>query len=115
MSESSEAGGAPEAVAQPGQRQVMLRIDDAGATSSYANAYNLFPSNEEITVDLAMRLPGRKVPTGQEGQTAEELRLKVEHRVVMNYATAKRLAGSLVQTIQKYEQAHGEIKINPQG
>ena len=40
------------------------------------------------------------------------MQFNIDNRMVMNYVTAKRLAGMLVQVVQAHEKQFGEIKTN---
>ena len=52
----------------------------------------------------------------QDGQPAEaQMTFQIDNRLVMNYVTAKKLAGTLVQIVQAHEKRFGEIKLDQQG
>jgi hypothetical protein len=49
------------------------------------------------------------VPAGQGQQ--QQMLFRVTDRVIMSYANAKRLAGSLQQLVKRFEQQFGEIPV----
>ena len=89
------------------QQQVELRIDESKMHSAYANTIRTSTTADEVVLDFGMNLP---IPT-QEGRPA--LLFTVGSRVVMNWRGAKRLAISLGQVIRQFEEANGEIPLNP--
>lgn len=95
------AGGAP-------QQQIQLRIDEQRMKVTYANTIRTTTAPDEVVLDFGMNMPIQ----GPEGQMA--MQFDVGSRVIMNWRSAKRLAMSLGQVIRQYEQANGEININPQ-
>ena len=59
-----------------------------------------------MIIDIGFNMPNPN-PNPQGGQA--QLLFKITDRVVMSYSNAKRLAGSLVQLVKRYEQQFGEI------
>lgn len=100
-----------QAAEQTGSVQVRLRINDAKMSASYANAFRTNTSTEEVVVDFGMNLT---VPTGgnQQNQPVADIIFELNHRVVMNYYTAKRLAIMLGQVVRGHEERFGELKLN---
>ena len=96
------------AAAQQGQqgKGPQVVIDEREMQMVYANAYRIHAA-DEVVVDLGYNMPNPN-PT-QQG--VQQVLYKGSHRVVMSYPNAKRLAGSLVQLIKRYEQQFGEIKL----
>jgi len=92
---------------QPQQQQVELRIDESKMHSAYANTIRTSTTGDEVVLDFGMNLP---MPT-QDNRPA--LLFTVGSRVVMNWRGAKRLAISLGQVIRQFEEANGEIQLNP--
>ncbi|HMN39307.1 MAG TPA: DUF3467 domain-containing protein [Phycisphaerales bacterium] len=92
---------------QPQQQQVELRIDESKMHMAYANTIRTSTTGDEVVLDFGMNLP---VPT-QDNRPA--LLFTVGSRVVMNWRGAKRLAISLGQVIRQFEEANGEIQLNP--
>ena len=89
------------------QQQVELRIDESKMHNTYANTIRTSTTGDEVVLDFGMNLP---VP-GQDNRPA--LLFTVGSRVVMNWRGAKRLAISLGQVIRQFEEANGEIQLNP--
>lgn len=91
------------------QQQIQLRIDEQRMKVVYANTIRTTTAPDEVVLDFGMNMPMQ----GPEGQMA--MQFDVGSRVIMNWRSAKRLAMSLGQVIRQYEQANGEIALNPQG
>lgn len=111
MAETNPNAPAPEAAGQSRQ-QVKLRLDEAGMTTDYSNAFRTNTSAEEVFLDFGMNI---LVPTGQgegESQQVGEMIFKLNNRVILNYYTAKRLAMVLGQIVARHEQQFGELKLN---
>ena len=71
----------------------------------YANASRVFGTPEEVFVDLGVNV-------NMFGKVLEEC-APMNHRVVLSYCAAKRLALMLSETIRKYEAKYGEIELDP--
>ncbi len=91
---------------QQGQ-QVQLRIDETRMHTTYANTIRTSTTGDEVVLDFGINLP---MPTPD---NAPALLFNVGSRVVMNWRGAKRLAISLGQVIRQFEEANGEIQLNP--
>jgi len=87
------------------QQQMQLQIDDSQANTAYSSTARVWGSGEEIYLDFSQGLK----PAGQNA-----VRLKIDHRVVMNPWAAKRLAMTLGQTIARYEQTYGTLELDEQ-
>lgn len=92
---------------QPQQQQVQLRIDESRMNTTYANTIRTSTTGDEVVLDFGINLP---MPT-QDNSPA--LLFSVGSRVVLNWRGAKRLAISLGQVIRQFEEANGEIQLNP--
>ena len=88
---------------------VQVFVDERELRTTYSNAYRINTSAEEVIIDLGFNMPN---PNPQQGQGPQML-FKVTDRVVISYSNAKRLTGSLVQLIKRYEQQFGEIPTQP--
>jgi hypothetical protein len=95
-------------MAEQPQQQVRLNIDESKMHTTYANTIRTSTTGDEVVLDFGMNLP---VPTPDNQPT---LQFSVGSRVVMNWRGAKRLAISLGQVIRQFEEANGEIQLNPQ-
>ena len=85
--------------------QPNVNINDDKMTTNYANAFRQHVNQHEVMVDLGVNIATKDA----DGQI--EMQFNVENRLVMNYVTAKRMAGMLVQVIQAHEKQFGEIKM----
>ena len=97
-----EPPGAGEGDAQP--QQAKLQIRDAGAQTSYANFFLVTTTPEEVVLNFGINL----LPPSRE----HELRVDISNRVVLGYISAKRLAITLSNVIQRYEAEHGVIEVD---
>jgi hypothetical protein len=100
---------ADDIISSEPQQQVQLVVDEKDLKSLFANAYRIYTTAEEVVVDLGFNMPDpNPSATGQ-----SRLLFKVTDRLIMSYASTKRLAGSLGQLIRRYEQQFGEIPVRP--
>ena len=93
---------------EPQTQSVQLVVDEKDLKSLFANAYRIYTTAEEVVVDLGFNMPDPNPSGGQ-----ARLLFKVTDRVIMSYASTKRLAGSLSQLVRRYEQQFGEIPVRP--
>lgn len=103
-----------QAAAQTGQQQVRLRIDQSRMTSTYANAFRSSTTAEEIMLDFGLNqvVQARQADPARPNEPIGEILFEVNHRIVLNYYTAKRLAITLGQIIRRFEDQFGELKLN---
>ena len=106
MSDENDNPQQPAAAQAQQGKGPQVVIDEREMQMVYANAYRIHAA-DEVVLDLGYNMPNPN-PT-QQG--VQQVLYKGSHRVVMSYANAKRLAGSLVQLIKRYEQQFGEIKL----
>ncbi|HXE51648.1 MAG TPA: DUF3467 domain-containing protein [Tepidisphaeraceae bacterium] len=90
------------------QANVQLMLDERDMRTSFSNAYRIHTTAEEVVVDFGFNMLN---PNPQGGQ--QQMLFKVTERIVMSYATTKRLTGSLTQLIRRFEQQFGEIPMQP--
>ena len=114
----SEVQADPQAQAQQqtGRQRVSLRVDESSLTTSYTNAFRTHTSNDELIIDFGLNLVTPNVPA-QQGQNQGDqpvgsILFKADHRLILNYTTAKRLALLLSQAVRQHEERFGEIKLN---
>jgi hypothetical protein len=86
--------------------QVML--DERELRTSFANGYRIHTTAEEVIIDFGFNLLN---PNPQGGQ--QQMLFKISDRVILSYASVKRLTGSLQQLIMRYEQQFGPISVHP--
>ncbi|MGN6626666.1 MAG: DUF3467 domain-containing protein [Tepidisphaeraceae bacterium] len=93
--------------APQGEQNVQLVVDDRDLRTTYSNGYFINQTAEEVVVDFGFNMPR----PNQGGQP--QVLFKLTDRIVLSYPNAKRLAGSLLQLIKRYEQQFGEIPTQP--
>ena len=96
---------------QAGQQGVQLLLDEREMRTSFANAYRIHHTAEEVVLDFGFNMAN---PNPQ-GQGQQQLLFKVTERVIMSYPSVKRLTLSLQQLVRRYEQQFGEIPTQPGG
>lgn len=96
-----------ENTAQNDPNNVQLVVDDRELKTTYTNGYLINQTAEEVVIDFGFNMPR----PNQGGQP--QVLFKLTDRVVLSYPNAKRLAGSLLQLIKRYEQQFGEIPTQP--
>lgn len=88
--------------AQPqGQQQVRWGID--GLKSTYANFVHATSTREEVVLNFGVNQSWDRV-----GGAVE---INLEHRVILNPITAKRLSELLRGVVAEYETRFGEVKV----
>jgi hypothetical protein len=90
----------PQAQA-PGQFQV----DTTTLSAAYANFCRVTGTPEELVLDFGLNTQMSPVPNEP---------VKLTHRLVMNYFTAKRLLGALHMAVQQHENAYGVLETDIQ-
>lgn len=103
----TENESAANQAAQPTPQPAPPNIDASSMTKSYANFCQVHPGPEELAIDFGFSPSNILTP-----QTNAEI--KVDHRVIVNYFMAKRLAGLLQGSIQRYEALFGVLETNIQ-
>ncbi|MCL5281931.1 MAG: DUF3467 domain-containing protein [Planctomycetes bacterium] len=93
---------------QTGQKQIRVRIDERNLQTSYVSGFRPTMTTEEVIMDFGLNLIR---PTGNKDNPAE-LVFQANHRLIMSYFSAKRLAMVLGQIVRQYEQQFGEIELN---
>ena len=93
--------------AQP--QGVQLLLDERDMRTSFANAYRIHHTAEEVVLDFGFNMAN---PNPQQGGQ-QQLLFKVTERVIMSYPSVKRLTLSLQQLVRRYEQQFGEIPTQP--
>jgi hypothetical protein len=82
-----------------GQQRIQLELP-ANLNVSYANAAMVSQSHSEIIMDFIQIMPN-------------DLRARVQARVVMTPANAKLFLKALENNLQRFEETHGEISVPP--
>jgi len=81
----------------PKQNQLNIELDEAIADGVYSNLAIINHSVSEFVVDFVNIMPGRP-------------KSKVKSRIILTPQHAKRLLRALNDNVQRFEEAHGEIK-----
>lgn len=91
---------------QQGQ-QVQVHVRDEKAQTVYSNVARISsgPNAEELVVDLAT--------STQSPERPDVMFMDVNTRVFMTVYAAKRLALTLSQAVQRYEQQFGVVELDP--
>lgn len=103
--ETTGAAGAPAAQQQATQPRQQVQVDDSTATAMYANFCRVTGTPEELILDFALNPQPFGVPTEP---------IKVNHRIVTNFYTAKRMLHALQLTLQRHESAFGVLETDVQ-
>jgi hypothetical protein len=110
MADNDQAG---EQQHQQQQGQVQVLLDERDMKTVYSNAYRIHSAAEEVVVDLGFNMPNPNNQGQDPQQPPQQLLFKINDRVIMSYANAKRLAMSLQQLVKRYEQQFGELPMQP--
>jgi hypothetical protein len=97
---SAPAGTEGEAQTQA-QAQPQFSVDTTTLSSAYANFCRVTGTPEELVLDFGLNT--QMTPVLSEA-------VKLNHRLVMNYYTAKRLLGALHMAVQQHENAYGVLE-----
>ena len=91
--------------AQPSQAQQVAEVvvDDSAASPTYSNFCRVTATPEEVILDFALN--SQPFATGKH-------EVKANHRIVMNFFTAKRLLTALGMTVQRHEGTFGAIEMD---
>jgi hypothetical protein len=83
-------------------QQIAINVDISGLSGTYAYFYRVMGTPEELILDF-----GLNVEHGQRNLTQP---IKLTHRVVLNFYTAKKLLGTLYQAVNRHESLFGAIE-----
>ncbi len=95
---------APAAAQQAQQAQQALNLKVDGAKVTYANMARAMGTPDEVILDLGLN-PNPYNPAPSED-------IHVDHRIVMNYLTTKRLLVVLNEIIRRHESNFGVIELD---
>jgi hypothetical protein len=87
----------PDENDKPKQGQINIELDEKVAEGTYSNLAIINHSVSEFVVDFVNIMPG--VPKN-----------KVKSRIILTPQHAKRLLKALADNVNRFENAHGEIK-----
>src|ERR1700732_216839 len=104
MAEEKKTPPMPEAQAQP-QPAPQFSVDVKDLSSAYANFCRVTGTPEELVLDFGLNT--QMTPVASEP-------VKLTHRLVVNYFTAKRLLGALHMAVQQHENTYGVLETDIQ-
>jgi hypothetical protein len=90
---------------QPPQPPREFPVDTGTLSTAYANFARVTPTPEELVLDFGLNTQMTPNPTEP---------IKLTHRLVLNYYTAKRLLGALHMAVQQHENMYGVLEVDIQ-
>lgn len=93
----------PEETKKPEGGQNVLRLRYDKTNTAYANLAVVTTTPEEVIMNFGVNA----MPPSQQ----KEINIEISDRVIMTYSSAKRLAITLGNIIQRFEQSHGVINL----
>jgi hypothetical protein len=90
---------------QPSQQLQEFAVDSSKLLTSYANFARVTGTPEELVLDFGLNT--QMTPNPQEP-------VRMTHRLVLNYYTAKRLLGALHMAVQQHERLYGVLETDVQ-
>jgi Protein of unknown function (DUF3467) len=105
LTELDRNATAPSSHAQP-QVPPQFAVDSSGLSTIYANFCRATGTPEELVFDFGLNTQMTPVAGGEA--------IKLTHRLVTNYFTAKRLLGALHMAIQQHESVYGALEVDVQ-
>jgi Protein of unknown function (DUF3467) len=98
----------PSASEPPGgpQRQPEFTVDTSALSTNYANFCRVTGTPEELVLDFGLNTQMSPVAGGEP--------VKLTHRLVLNFYTAKRLLGALHMAVQQHENVYGILEVDIQ-
>jgi len=94
----------PGQASAPGQPP-QFTVDITAMSAAYANFCRVTGTPEELVLDFGLNTQMTPIPTEP---------VKLTHRLVMNYFTAKRLLGALHMAVQQHENTYGVLETDIQ-
>ncbi len=98
---SPDAGSPTATNPQPQQ----IPVDSTGLSTVYTNFCRVSITPEELVLDFGLNTTLGPNPNEP---------VKLSHRVVMNFFTAKRLLGALMNVVQQHEASFGALELDYQ-
>ena len=83
--------------------QPQFSLDSSALSTVYANFCRVAGTPEELVLDFGLNTQMALMP----GEP-----IKLTHRLVMNFFTAKRLLGALHMALQQHEQVYGALEVD---
>ena len=94
---------APPVTAGAKPQPQQISVDSSEISTAYTNFCRVNVTPEELVLDFGLNTTITPNPNQP---------VKVSHRVVMNFYTAKRLLGALMGVIQQHEAAFGPLELD---
>jgi Protein of unknown function (DUF3467) len=92
--------------AQPqAQQPAQFSVDSSALSTAYANFCRVTGTPEELVLDFGLNTQMNPVPSEP---------IKLTHRLVVNFFTAKRLLGALHMAVQQHENVYGVLEVDIQ-
>ena len=98
-----ESEGNPTLQNPQAQQQTEVVVDDSNTLPSYSNFCRVTATPEEVILDFGLN--PQPFATGRQD-------VKANQRIVMNFYTAKRLLGALMNVVQQHENAYGPLELD---
>lgn len=94
---------APAPATAAGQQPAQFPTDSTGISTVYTNFCRVSVTPEELVLDFGLN--SQMTPNPQEP-------IRLTHRVVMNFYTAKRLMNALLGVVTQHENAYGVLELD---
>jgi hypothetical protein len=105
MSSPEQSSATSSTQQQPAVQQQQFAVDTSALSTVYANFCRVTGTPEELVLDFGLNTQMTPAPTEP---------LKLTHRLVMNFYTAKRLLGALHMAVQQHESVYGVLEVDVQ-
>lgn len=103
MSDELRTPDAPAQTPATPQAQQQFATDASEISTVYTNFCRVSVTPEELVLDFGLNT--QMVPNAAET-------VKLSHRIVMNFFTAKRLLGALSAVVQQHESSFGALELD---
>jgi hypothetical protein len=102
MADEPRTTPAPGADSQAQAQQVQIPVDITNMLAGYTNFFRVTGTPEELVLDFGLNTQ-QTTPTGPEV-------IKLTHRLVMSFYTAKRLLNAMHWAVNRYETHYGVLE-----
>jgi hypothetical protein len=103
---ANEAGTPQPAVDLPQPSQTPINVDVSSLSTVYANFFRVTGTPEELILDFGLN--------AEHGQKTITQPIKLSHRLVLNFSTAKKLLGTLYYAVNRHETMFGPVETDIQ-
>lgn len=103
MSTEGKTPGEAEIAPQQAAAPVQIAVDAEGMSSTYTNWYRVTGTPEELILDFGLNPEHGQMPSQP---------IKLNHRLVMSFYTAKRLLSHLQFAVGRHESFFGVLEID---